>query len=332
MTKRYTMVALGRPVPGYAELWESQPEIAGIVRFEHAQPQGIRWGRRALGLGVDAAVVAVKAVLTGPRRSFLALNPWTGAALRLLGRRDLAVTGLYAREGSRSWRILRRLLGSAPVIATVEVEAAAWTADGGRAAHVLYGTEFPYPSKREHDAGQPPSLFVGGSSDRDRTVVDALIAQVLDSPDPIHLTLAIGRESSPLSNGAGSRVVSVGPVTQAEFGRLMSEADLVFLPLKIGERAAGHMVTVGALQIGVPVATTPSIGMKGYIDGVFVRVVRGGDTLLADLLVIAREMRTRTSEIRAHWAATHSRTVNARAVLDALAALEQASSTGTGRR
>lgn len=327
MTKRYTMVALGEPVPGYSELWESQPEIDGIVRFRNAQPQGLRFGRRALGLGLDAAVVAVKAVLTGPRRSFLALNPWTGAALRILGRRDVAVTGIYAHEGSRSWKMLRRVLRDAPVVATVEIEAATWTADGGRAAHVLYGTEFPYPERRPSESGAPVRIFVGGSSDRDLDAVAELVSQVEASSVPIHLTLAVAREAPLWTSEHGSRIESLGPVDQREFGRRMADADVVFLPLKRGERAAGHMVTVGALQIGVPVATTPSIGMTGYVDGYHVREVAAGPELVAALCAIAEEMRSEEARIRDYWRRTHSREINARAVLDALSSLERAERT-----
>ena len=321
MSKPFTMVVLGAADPEYDALWTSSPDVAEVVRFEHAQPQGLRFGRRSLGLGADAFLAAVKAVVTRPRARFLAVNPWTGAALRLLGRRDIAVTGIYATEGSRSWRMLRRVLGDAPVVATVSIESEAWRAAGGRSAHVLYGTTFDYPERRP--AAGPVRVFIGGSSDRDLALVERIAAEAARSATPILLTIAVGRAGETVTTESGSVVRRMGPVSQAEFGRALADSDVVFLPLKDGDRAAGHMVAVGALQSGVPVASTRSIGMTGYVDGEYVREIDRAAEVLPQLSAIAVEMRDRAADIRSYWRRTHSREVGAAAVLAALRGLEQ---------
>nr|WP_281357243.1 glycosyltransferase [Rathayibacter agropyri] len=316
---QYVVVGLGRQSVDYDTTWLAQPEIAGIVRFARAAPQGRRFGSRALGLGIDAVVGAAKARVLHPRSRYLALNPWTAAALRILGSRRVAVTGIYASEGTRSWKALRAILGSSPIVATVEVESTAWNRSGGLSTHVLYGTTFAYPRRRIDHART--TIFIGGSSDRDTVQIDDMVDAVKAWSRPVRLIICAGREKPLWENGSGSSIEQHGYLSQQMFGELLSHSDVAFLPLKRHDRAAGHMVAVGALQCGIPVVTSPSIGMTGYVDGRFVRETLTDLPLLEHLENVGLSMRSHNEEIAQYWRTHFSREVNVRNVLDAFQSL-----------
>ncbi|MDQ0768071.1 hypothetical protein QF031_000820 [Pseudarthrobacter defluvii] len=100
--------------------------IKAICQYEGAAITGKRWGSRVLGIGFDSMVLALKTLNPSVKGPYFATNPWIGAALRLTGRKDFVVTGIYAEPTSLSWKILRRLIGSAPVISMSESEARPW--------------------------------------------------------------------------------------------------------------------------------------------------------------------------------------------------------------
>lgn len=299
----FVLVMLGVPTARYREVWSSRPRIRGIVSLPSAAPMGLRLGRRSLGLGLDSLRVAVKARLRHPRSTYLATNPWIGVALRLLGARRLAVLGLYAEPGSRSWTALRKILGATRVVTTVSIEADAWRDCGGIASHVLYAAQFDYPDRLARYDGAL-RIFVGGSSDRDRAVIDRLEQEVLISRRSVELVVAVGGPPSTRRSTSGA-VVHLPVLSQAEFGCQLAQADVVFLPLARGTRAAGHMVTVGALQVGTPVVTTPSAGMTGYVDGTYVVELEDGPDVLPQLLEHAERFRAAAADVREHWRATH---------------------------
>ena len=85
--------------------WLQNGRVRRIIRLRSATPSGRRRGSRAIGLGIDSLLLALKAVITTGSGPFLAANPWTAVALRLLGRRHIAVTGLYAVPGTRSYDV-----------------------------------------------------------------------------------------------------------------------------------------------------------------------------------------------------------------------------------
>lgn len=311
----YILAILGSGDPSVDLGWKSEPFIDRVVRFRKATPDGLRCGSRILGLGLDSLIVALRARPRGNK--FIASNPWVAAALRCLGARNVVVLGLYAQPGTRSWRVLRSLLGKSTVIAVLDSERASWNAEGGRALFVHYGTNFPYgaPSAK---VGERLSIFIGGTSDRDLVIVDRLRQEVLESIRPTSLILALGGAHNEIVRGE-NRITEHSRLAQPAFGDAMATADIVLLPLQTKLRSSGHSVAVGALQLGLPVATTDSPGMQGYIDGDFIRTIDPSQDLLPQLRKQVDEMANRTQDILKYWESRHSMGAYLRAVRTALA-------------
>jgi glycosyltransferase involved in cell wall biosynthesis len=284
--RAYVMVSLGRKRTASDLDWIDSGLVRRVVRFERAVPSGLRLASRALGLGLDSVIVALKVAVLAPRGPYLAANPWVAVALRLVGKRRVAVTGIYAETGSRSFRLLRRFLGDAPVVTLVRHEAESWTAAGGRATPVLYGNTF-------------------GSSDRDPVAIIRLETELREADVPIDLVIVSKEEPSTWS-GREATITRTGYVSADEFGRLIARSDVVYLPLSHGHRAAGHMVAVGALEVGVPVMCSDSPAMTGYVDGTYIRTVSSVDEVLPQLLEVALWGRHRRQATRATWEARYS--------------------------
>ncbi|WJH23652.1 glycosyltransferase [Pseudarthrobacter defluvii] len=293
----YTFLALGPASATADAAWLSHPMIKAICQFEGAAITGKRWGSRVLGIGFDALVLALKTLNPSVKGPYFATNPWIGAALRLTGRNDFVVTGIYAEPSSLSWKILRRLIGNAPVISMSESETGPWNADGGKAWCVLYGNSLGYPPRKHSDVFH---IFVGGSSDRDPQAISALEEEVLASTTPVQLTIATGGPAGETRRGANV-VTHPGYVSQKEFGELLCSASVVFLPLARGTRAAGHMVLVGAVESGIAVAVTPNEGMKEYVMEPGVVLCDPDLPILPQLRDLADATRDREADIRALW-------------------------------
>jgi hypothetical protein len=313
-------VSLGRGVPENDELWRSSRFIREVVRYQGAAPSGRRAGSRALGLGLDSALVALKVVAGRHRGPFLAVNPWVAVALRLVGKSDVRVTGVYAQKGSRSFQALRRLLGNSHVVTTVKVEAETWNSAGGNALEVLYGNTFRYP-KYAPSASNTLRIFVGGSSDRDRRAIARLEAEVRSSPFPVSLLIASDEAPSAWTSGPVS-IERSGRVSAAKFGEMVADSDVVYLPLINSGRAAGHMVTVGALESGVSVVTSSSGGMDGYVDEEFVTALEEEEAVLPQLQRAAEVTRLRHDEITEVWRTKFSLSAYIERVGEALTELE----------
>jgi hypothetical protein len=301
--KPYTLLAIGPANPEADQAWLKSPYVDRVCRQQMAATNGKRLGSRVLGIGLDSFVLALRTLMPSVPGPYLANNPWIGAALRLTGRRNFVVTGVYAEPASRSWKILRRLIGEASVVTLSESEAGPWNAAGGRAAAVLYGNTFGYPKR------QPTKtlhVFVGGTSDRDRRIIEALEKEVLDSLDPVRLTLATGDAASEIISGENV-VTRPGRLGTSEFGALLSTATVVFLPLRDGTRAAGHMVLVGALESGLPVGVTPSRGMTEYVKGPAIEICDPDKPLLPQLRRIAESADGHDESIRGFWREVFSR-------------------------
>lgn len=281
--QQMTMLALGAGSDLDNDAWNKSSRIARVVRFKHASPSGMRLGKRITGIAVDSFALACKARWFLKRNDqILCANPWIAVAARLLGFNNLAVTGLYAEPGSRSWRLLRVAIRDAPVVTTAEVEAASWVREGGNAQSVLYGNTFGYPLAKH--ISSVPTIFVGGTSDRDLKLLSDLVDEV--KMDRVSVRLLIADGSGPSRwRGENAEIVSFGRVSSDQFGTIMSSADIVFLPILDKERASGHMVCVGALECGLPVVSTRCQGMAGYVDGTFVSHLNddGKQTLLHKL-------------------------------------------------
>ncbi|MDR6505102.1 hypothetical protein J2805_000784 [Arthrobacter oryzae] len=298
----YTLLAIGPANPVSDHAWLNSPYIDRVVRQPSSAISGKRLGSRVLGIGLDSFLLAVRTLQPGIRGPYLANNPWIGAALRVTGRKDFVVTGIYAEPTSRSWKVLRKLIGGAPVITLSESEVAPWNAAGGRAEAVLYGNTFGYPSKR---APQGLHIFVGGTSDRDLGAIRSLEEEVLRSEIPVRLTLATGEP--PQERVSGGNVVSrPGPLSPRDFGALLSTASVVFLPLLEGTRAAGHMVLVGAVESGIPVAATSSQGMSEYLIGPAVSSCDRNRPFLPQLRAIAEAAEGEENSIQSFWHETFS--------------------------
>jgi hypothetical protein len=318
----WVLLSMGRADGGQDDVWVADGVVRRVLRLKRAVPSGRRCGSLALGLGVDSLVLALQAVVREPRGPFLAANPWTGVALRLLGRRDIAVAaGIYAVPGSRSARILYRFLKTVPIVASAEVEAVQWNDAGGRAIPVLFGSTFGYPRRRT-SLGSPLRVFVGGSSDRDAEAVASLEEEIRASTSATRLTVVDGSPPSRWAAGS-SEVIHPGYVDPDEFGRLLADSDVVVLPLKERNRAAGHMVLVGALEAGIPVLVSPTSPMQEYTDGTWVRALAPGLPLLPQAREHAAAGSAAAPQIRDFWWSRYSLEAYVQQVSAALRALEQ---------
>ncbi|MGZ3304081.1 MAG: glycosyltransferase family 4 protein, partial [Isosphaeraceae bacterium] len=219
--------------------------------------------------------------------------------LRLLGRRDVAVTGIFAIPGSRSHRILLRLLRSLPVVTLSSSEAESWSAWGGRAKAVTYGNTFGYPSRHESDE---PLLrvFIGGSSDRDQDAIASLEREVRASDLAVRLTVVDGSPPGHWFQGL-SEITHTGYVDSVEFGNLIAASDVVVLPLRENNRAAGHMVLIGALEAGVPVLISRTSGVAEYIDGTWVKALDPCLPILTQAQRHAATAGAASASIREYW-------------------------------
>lgn len=308
----YTILDLGSAPSDRPERWGDDRRVRRVIRVLDVAPSGRRYGSRILGLGWDALRAASTARFGSARGPFVAMNPWTAVAARLLGMRDVCVVGLYATEGTLSWRVLRLVLRSSPIATLSKHEADRWSSHGGVAAPVRYGAEFPPVARTEGEKRSARyEIFVGGSSDRDARAIDALVAAVRTRQHgDIRLTLAVGGPA-PHSDGVVDRY---GSISSQQFSTLLDRADVVFLPLTDNGRAAGHMVLTEALQRGKPVVATWVAGMAEYFDGV--HVDRAGDDLLPQLLDTADRWRARGQELGDYWARNHSASAFGRNLLD----------------
>lgn len=283
------IASLGEPSGPSAVAWQRAFPSVRFVAVKHPAPTGLRWGRRSLGLGVDAAHAALR---VRGRSPVLATNPWVGAACRLAAARNVAVTGIYATPGTPSWRILRRALHSAPVIATSRIERDAWRADGGRADAVLWGGTFDLPAPRER--GERARVFVGGTSDRDHDAVGAMVREVQRRDPPIELVIADGTGPRSWAGFSGS-IQWLPFVQQAAFLAELVASDVSWLPLRETGRAAGHMVLAASLQAGVPVLLSPTKAMSEYLS-VLVGVTCTAPATIDGLLTLARLDRRKEAE------------------------------------
>lgn len=293
----YTLLAIGPANPVADRAWLDSPKIGRVIRQRSSAVAGRRFGSRVLGIGLDSLLLAVRTLGPGAGGPYLANNPWIGAALRVTGRKNFVVTGIYAEPASRSWKLLRRLIGAAPVITLSKSEVGPWNAEGGNASAVLYGNSFGYPPRHCEDNLH---IFVGGTSDRDADLIQRLENEVLASAAPVRLTLAVGGPQS--ESIAGRNVVCrPGTLSQAEFGSLLSTASVAFLPLVGGTRAAGHMVLVGAVESGIPVSVTSSEGMAEYVIGPSISLCDRALPLLPQLLSLSESSSGQEASIRDFW-------------------------------
>jgi hypothetical protein len=324
---QWHVLDLGPAPTGGRERWDGDPRVVAITRFERPAPSGRRLGSRALGLGLDALRVAARGRFVARGTPIIAMNPWTTFAARLLGLSRVATVGLYAVEGGRSWRMLRIVIGSRPVVTLSDHEASRWRRAGGRAVAVRYGSTFPEIPQNylgRHDPADSTintQVFAGGSSDRDAAAVDALADEIgRDAAGRLCLVVAMGDKTAS-DTGRVRRVTEVSP---SDFSRLVGESDVVYLPLTDNGRAVGHMVLVEALQRGKPVVATWVTGMDEYFDGRYVRRAEGD--LLQQLLDVAVSFRGREAEVQDFWRANYSSEAFGKRVLDGLDSLSSRNS------
>jgi glycosyltransferase involved in cell wall biosynthesis len=297
--------------------WRAHIQHARFVMLEHPAQSGLRLGRRSLGIGLDSALVALKAL---PQRGpVLALNPWPAAACRKIGRvSHLACTGIYAEPGSDSWNLLRRLLGpETAVVAMSETEARAWRQDGGCAAPARWGGTFNTPLSSA-PTGRP-RIFVGGTSDRDSDAVMRLVTEVQSRHEAVEVVVADG--SGPRQWSSGDRVIRWLPfVPQQAFLAELAASHVSFLPLRDRGRAAGHMVLAASLEAGLPVLATAVSGMTEYLNPAVSRW--NGDDPLSSLLELATVDQAARAAQHAVWRECMSLDSHVRSVVNALRELQ----------
>lgn len=310
----FTVVTLGSV--DAEESWLSHPEVTRVVNFRHASPMGTRFGKRALGLGIDALIVAVKAVTLRRKTEYLATNPWIALVLRMLTFQPVSVTGLYSVPGQLHWSLFSLLLRKSRVVTQSTIESENWNAEGRQAISVLYGNQFDYPQRTTESLRKQFRIFIGGSSDRNHSLIDSIEAEVLSSGRNIDLTIATGGKPQTQQMGV-SKSTRLGVVSQHVFGQYLADADCVLLPLTPSARSAGHMILVGALQTGTPVVVTGGDGMDGYIDGTFVHELTEEELTLKRLESIVESGPTRLETVQ-FWEHKFSRFAYQRRVIDAL--------------
>ncbi|WP_170944614.1 glycosyltransferase [Rhodococcus sp. 14-2483-1-1] len=208
-----------------------------------------------------------------------------------------AVTGLYAVPGTNSWKLLQRSLKDIPIVTTAEIEAEQWVNEGGKATAVLYGNTFGYPEASTSTT--VPTIFIGGTSDRDPDLISSLIDEVRTDTRSVRLIVADG-SGSRTWRGERAEIEHFGRVSSEEFGRIMSTSDVVFLPILNKPRASGHMVCVGALECGLPVVSSECTGMDGYVDGKFVTHLDPEASIL-DQLIACADGPLDSEQVRAYW-------------------------------
>jgi hypothetical protein len=297
------MVALGRMAPRSRQAWFSVLGGPAITDLPSAAPNGLRCGRRVLGIGVDSFAVALISRFARPASATLATNPWPGVACRVFGMHNVAVTGIYAVPGSRSWRLLRAALGSVPVVCFSEVEAAAWRREGGRATAVLWGGTTGV--QRSLPPRDRVRVFVGGSSDRDPLAVDQLVGEAKEDRAPVDVVIADG--TGPWSwEGTTASVRALPFVPQGVFLEELSKSQVSYLPLQDSCRAAGHMVMAASLEAGLPTVISRTLGTAEYATAAltFVDGYPGLDFLMhrgtaneQSRALIQREWQERFSEV-----------------------------------
>lgn len=299
-----------------ASEWLTNPGVARVIALRNPSASGKRLGQLAFGLGLDASLLAMLTRTQVPRRSsILATNPWIAIALRFVGYRRIASIGIFATPGSRTWAVFRRILTNCKMIVMSGVELRNWTHEGSAGRYVRYGNTFPYPSRDSSVVNERITIFIGGSSDRDFDAVDRFAAEVLASGKNIELVVAVGgAESTQIHQSAVVR--RLASVSQQEFGRLLSEADICFLPLKENGKSVGHMLIVGSLQVGTPVVFTEVEGMREYEIPPFCRVVPNSHSML-DSVLQAVEGAPRRQEITEFWRKEFSRAAYLNAVVSA---------------
>lgn len=300
------------------EQWLTDGFARRVVRWRHAAPSGLRGGQRALGLGIDAIILVSRGlVLSRGRGPYLALSPWTAAVLRMFGKKNLAAVGLYATPNTRTFRMLRRILGQSWVLTTSQVEAHAWTLAGGNATAIKYGNTFGYPQRSKSSEGSSFRVVVAGTSDRDSTAIADLESSGPVSKGAVDLVIADGSLPANARCQFGT-VTRPGYLAPADFGRLLASCDVAVIPLSHSRRSAGHMVMVGALEAGVPVMMTETAGTSEYIDGIWVKAIVPTLPLLEQAVDHAERHAESSHLIRSFWAQRYSRTAFIRQVTDAL--------------
>jgi hypothetical protein len=312
-----TVLALGPDRAGFDDAWRSSRRVASVVHLDSAAPSGKRFGTRILGVGLDAVRIVVKAVFTRKaQQPYLAMNPWTGVALALTGRRNVIVNGLYAAPGSNSWAVLRRFLRGYLIITTSDLEAQNWMREGGRAKAIEFGNTFQYPPSRSRTDGVL-KIFIGGSSDRDPFMIEQLEDEVRASGGGVTLVVADG---SPAREEAGDGwgIVRPGWLSQDQFGEMLSGCDVVFLPIRSGNRAAGHMVLVGALEVGLPVLISAADAASEYDAVSGVSRLDPHRKVLPQLRALGGLSDDQRSSIRREWEANYSLEAYVRNMLAAI--------------
>lgn len=258
-------LSLGRPEPQVAE-WSAELEQPVVATgLASAAPSGRRLASRLFGIAFDSFVAAVKAHVWHSR-AILAFNPWIAVASRLLAGRNIACLGLYADPGSLTWKILRMALRDGPVVAFSPAEVAAWNAEGGRAAFILYGQTIGHTTP-PHFTDERRTLFIGGTSQRDSQLTDRIVSRALAETENLRIVIADGtgprhiREKVP-----DVSILYLPRIEAAEFFGYLKASDMSLVPIRSTARAAGQTLLVASAQFGIPVAASIVEALEPYQD------------------------------------------------------------------
>lgn len=301
------MAALGPASAAYREAWAAAVDDLTIHDSPWAIHTGRRAGSRVLGLGADCLRLALLMRARGVGRVCVSTNPWLTVALRLLRMRVDVTLGLYAVPGSRSWRFLRRVMDPSMVVAMSAEETDAWIAAGGRATTIPFGGGVkPTGPGRLASDDERLRIFCGGMSDRDFGLIKALHTEVARHKGLAVQLRIIGTGGNLPDLSSGDAVVAASAAVSPEgFSTALRQADVVFLPLKMGGgRAAGQMVLLEAVATGVAVLATPSSALSPYL-GLF-QPLNYREPLLVQLQKTAATPAVELARRRDVWASRYS--------------------------
>jgi hypothetical protein len=209
----------------------------------------------------------VAAALLGARRRHPAIVIADSAWKRSTNRLDVTVNrvGIRMIDGPYT---------SFCVLSSFETDQFARTW-GLRSSRVCF-TSWPFTltgAELTRSAADNGRVFAGGNSLRD---YGPLVAAAAEIGAPIDIaTAALSADDA----NPGAANLSVGPVSQAEYNRMMLSASVVVVPLQSrSDRSSGQTTYVNAMAAGKAVVVTDTAGVRDYIeDGLTGIIVAPGD-------------------------------------------------------
>jgi glycosyltransferase involved in cell wall biosynthesis len=265
----------------YDELEGSAYRLTGLPYFS-PQPHST----------LDELKVVVRVVQEGLRGGVMLLDSSNGrfypeviacAVLALLPRRRRASialagdmwqpnTGLRSLLEQAIIRLADRSIARYFVFSSEEITLfpRMWGIDASKMRHLPYFASLTPEELAEPEPPQGHHVFAGGNANRNyRPLVEA--ARRLPDVEFVLATRRLDQVVNPPPN------VRAGPITHAEFVRLMRSAAVVVVPIRSDlQRASGQQTYLNAMLLGKPVIVSQVFGLDDHVrNGVDALVVDG---------------------------------------------------------